>query len=1458
MHPAGLCSVLVAGLVWCQGVLAQPAGVMRQLENENLAVTLDEQTGMFSILDKRAKVRWVQFSESAKLRAAKPTDILKLRRAAAPVTVDGSLAEWANVPVLAVTPDMVTEGKVDGGAADLTASVQFLWDEKNLYLAAKVTDDTLTCRDTAKADEELLKWWERDSIEFWVGATQGGLVLNPQKSLVAINGKEVAGAQVVMKTEAGGYMVEAAIPLAAVPELGTPPAEGRRVAVAIGINDADATGSREGQIYYPKSWVHSKPETFADAVLADAAGNVSAEALRQAEEASRVAIRNVSAVSKPHPGLRFETDLDVRKGPRMPATVTLLLPKGAAELQVEIAGVNETELGGGPWSGGVKYPLPLMPESGAETWLALAPYADGLLLPMVTGDMPRMSWGSDMAFFGVANLQNGWGYACIFDTPYDTRIELVATSSAKPSPLAAGPVWSPSMGKWSYTRKALYRFSATGGYVATAKAYRAYAKEHGFLTTLRQKMKRRPDIAKILGAPDVWGADGVHFARQAKAAGIDRMLINCGGGVKAVEEIKALGYLVSVYDNYEDTMIGKSGAYGDFKLEDAPLLADGKRMLGWPVHRTDPKTGKTELDPATGKPLIVEQFQKRCTALFEPVAQKWIPVAQEKDPRNARFLDVTTACGIVECYDPNHGGDRAKDVANRQALARYVADDLGLVLGGEHGRWWGVPHYDYWEGMKSGGFYSWPAGHVGMDLPKTREEIGTDYLKYGIGHYYRVPYWELVFNDCVVSYWYWGDSTGHLWPAAPEISYKQDLFDMLYSDPPLYWVAQPYSFRWSDPVLRERLLESYRNTCKLHEQTGLEELLTHEWLTDDRTVQKTTFSGGTLVVVNFDEQKTYDLKDGDTTYTLAPLGFFAKGPTVLQYRIRTGDRTVTYIKTPDFFFCDPAGVAHDFGPVVTPAPITVRTIEKQKLQITRNREGGPVSIRPAQLVDKWDAKSSHLFLLDDNGARLRELSADVKEKGAIDLPQTGVFELVCGGKFDLPNPSVTAADVSVTPDNPRQGDKLTVAASIANSGHEKAKKTPVSLYLGTQTPENLVRTETVTVKPGHTEKVTWVIDTANLDGARKLIVVVDPENRLAELIEQDNVAEKQIVIAPDWARWRFQVRAEVVNGPIEQEDVPVALALDLGSLLKRQGGSGALDPNSIRVCERKADGTPGATLPCQFDKAANFDAKKNATGEVAWLIPGKLAAGVTRPYTLLFDVTANGQKTATPGQVWDATNQAVTTETYTATIKDGCVTDVSAKAGTGPGKRFLASLVYSSKQTGWTTEEEAQVLGVDVLSNGPVRAAVKVRKKLRGDLTYEKTYTFYPNRFDLLFTADKTYGNISRAYYAAEGTFEDSAGNKAKVDGKGDAESVSGKCPDPKYYVVYAPDWAHSCVALGKFSGTTYWDAGSAWGGIGLNGGDLAGARMSYVIHAGGQPGGAFGKVDSDRLANPPTVRLIE
>jgi len=526
------------------------------------------------------------------------------------------------------------------------------------------------------------------------------------------------------------------------------------------------------------------------------------------------------------------------------------------------------------------------------------------------------------------------------------------------------------------------------------------------------------------------------------------------------------------------------------------------------------------------------------------------------------------------------------------------------------------------------------------------------------------------------------------------------------------------------------------------------------------------------------------------------------------------------------------------------------------LNINLSRTNGSTSVRPVQIAGKWDMNSSHLFLLDAAGRRVSELQIVSRDGSTIDLPQAGLMELVCGSRYDLPNPAVVADGVSIKPVWSKQGDKMTVSVAVSNRGRVKARRVPVALYMGTQSKENLVGVEKVTVSAGSTEEVRWIIDTAALDGERKMIAVVDFENRVDELLENDNITEKMVVVAADWSRWRHKIHVKVSNGQVEQEDVPVSLVVDFGRELRRLGDAGALDADSIRVCEYRDGVVPGAQVPAQFDKARDFDPASNSSGEVAWIIPGKLAPGAEKRFVVFFDSMNGPRKGRQPGRIWNERAQTAVGSAYVAIFSNGCLSGLEARAQSGRTTPFISSLVYSSKETGWVKEEGSKLLGMDVTANGPVRAAVSVRMQLAGDMIYEKVYTFYPKRFDLLFKANKSYGLISRAYYVAEGDYEDSVGNKARVDGKGDGEGVAGKCPNPWYYTVSAPDWAHSCVALGKFSNMTYWDAGS-WGGIGLSGGGVDGARMSYVIHPA-RPAGSFGKFDSDRLLNPPAVKIVE
>ena len=47
---------------------------------------------------------------------------------------------------------------------------------------------------------------------------------------------------------------------------------------------------------------------------------------------------------------------------------------------------------------------------------------------------------------------------------------------------------------------------------------------------------------------------------------------------------------------------------------------------------------------------------------------------------------------------------------------------------------------------------------------------------------YRLPLWELVYHDCVVAQWYWGDYNNKL----PSLWDKRDLFNVLYGTPPMF------------------------------------------------------------------------------------------------------------------------------------------------------------------------------------------------------------------------------------------------------------------------------------------------------------------------------------------------------------------------------------------------------------------------------------------------------------------------------------------------------------------------------------------------------------------------------------------------------------------------------------------------------------------------------------------------
>ena len=191
-------------------------------------------------------------------------------------------------------------------------------------------------------------------------------------------------------------------------------------------------------------------------------------------------------------------------------------------------------------------------------------------------------------------------------------------------------------------------------------------------------------------------------------------------------------------------------------------------------------------------------------------------------------------------------------------LLDVISREFNLVTGSETGHEAAVPFVHYFEGMLSLGPYRVP--DAGRDMLRPWTEVPPSVAKFQTGHRYRLPLWELVYHDCVVAQWYWGDYNNKL----PSLWDRRDLFNLLYNTPPMFMFNKPI---WKEN--RDRFARSYKTTHAVPRETGYAEMTSHRWLTEDRAVQETRFSNGACVTVNF----------GDTAYEPAngqpiePLGY---------------------------------------------------------------------------------------------------------------------------------------------------------------------------------------------------------------------------------------------------------------------------------------------------------------------------------------------------------------------------------------------------------------------------------------------------------------------------------------------------------------------------------------------------------------------------------------------------------
>ena len=500
-----------------------------------------------------------------------------------------------------------------------------------------------------------------------------------------------------------------------------------------------------------------------------------------------------------------------------------------------------------------------------EKWYTLLNHQQGLLVPN--------NWETEMApipfdgFFGTAGGYMPWygqvrdraGYIAICVTPWNAGY--YAEHPAGGPYTHVGTWFEPSLGKMDYRRIMRYSFLNDCDYNGLCKVYRTYVKEQGRLKTLEEKAAKNPSVDDLIGCAFVHKgiktavqensdffdpADPeknnrvVPFAQREKEMrdlhemGVKKLYLHLdgwaepgydnqhpdytpacteAGGWEAMKSLtdtmQELGYMFGIHDQYRDYYLS-APSYDEHyacRLPDGTVPAH-KRWAGGPQNYLC----------ATQAPYYVKRN-------FSSLEEYGIHM-------DCAYLDVFTCNEGDECADPHHRMTRRDCYDYRNRCFEYLLSK-NILPSSEEVSDWSIPslvfcHYAPYDFM--------------MRKPGTPKE--------GI----PVPLYNLVYHDCVIEPW-----------MMDRVSEDEDymLYALLNGGAP-YLIregAYPNTDGSFESDVKTTLEEDIRRSqvvSDLHEKVAKSEMIRHELIEGDASVQRTTFADGTTVTVDFRKQ-TYEI-----------------------------------------------------------------------------------------------------------------------------------------------------------------------------------------------------------------------------------------------------------------------------------------------------------------------------------------------------------------------------------------------------------------------------------------------------------------------------------------------------------------------------------------------------------------------------------------------------------------------
>ncbi len=491
----------------------------------------------------------------------------------------------------------------------------------------------------------------------------------------------------------------------------------------------------------------------------------------------------------------------------------------------------------------VSFPAPFEFGAAPGQGYTVLPRMQGTLVP--AGETISIASGqvferdAYMPLYG--QVRGGSGYAAVFDTPYDAKYALEDDRVA--------PLWQTSLGEMRYARRMLFRFREPCDYNVIAKCYRAYVKERGALVTLREKIARNPAVARLPGCAVIHEGIAVHISpksdyytpgqpekndyyttfderaaqlRALKARGLEKGYTHfdgwgrhgydnlhpspfppheAAGGAEGMrrlsEAAREAGYIFGIHDQYRDYYYDGP----DFSLDEAVTGADGSHPFCsvWYGGPHSFLCSARAID-----------YVRRNYAMFE---QLGIRV-------EASYLDVFSVVQLDECFSKAHPTTREQCALNRRRCLDILTD-RGIIPSSE-------------EVLDC----VLPSQVLCHHAPFYTTKLGApDSQAVGI----PIPLLNLVYHDCVVIPWIGLPGSRGGWGI------------------PVNDCAYTHAILNGGPVYcpidaDEAQVAAVREACASAERLACEEMLRHEFIDGNLRRQRTTFSDGTVIEVDFDTE----------------------------------------------------------------------------------------------------------------------------------------------------------------------------------------------------------------------------------------------------------------------------------------------------------------------------------------------------------------------------------------------------------------------------------------------------------------------------------------------------------------------------------------------------------------------------------------------------------------------------